>query len=362
LTGSGAPRHCAFMSAALGPVRAAHAFDVARLEGWLAANLADYRGPLAVEQFTGGQSNPTFRLSTPARHYVLRRKPAGVLLKSAHAVDREYRVMTALHGTGFPVPRTLALCLDEAVIGSAFYVMDHVEGRLFWDPTLPGLARAERAAVYDAMNATLARLHLIDYAAIGLADYGRPGNYFARQIDRWSRQYRASETAPIAAMDRLIDWLPANIPPGDETAIVHGDLRLDNLIFHPVEPRVLAVIDWELSTLGHPLGDFAYLLMTWRLDPATFRGLVGSDLAALGIPDEAAMVASYCARTGRAVIPHLDYYLAYNMFRLAAILQGIARRALDGTAASADAHETGARARRVAACGLQQMERARAAG
>jgi aminoglycoside phosphotransferase (APT) family kinase protein len=344
-----------------GPVRPAHAFDVARLERWLDGHVACYRGPLSVEQFTGGQSNPTFRLTTADRQYVLRRKPAGVLLKSAHAVDREYRVMTALHGTGFPVPRTFALCLDDDVIGSAFYVMDCVAGRLFWDPTLPGLAPAERAAIYDAMNQTTARLHTTDFAAIGLADYGRPGNYFARQIDRWSKQYRASETAPIAAMDRLIAWLPDNIPPGDETTIVHGDMRLDNLIFHDTEPRVAAVIDWELSTLGHPLGDFAYQLMAWRLDPDTFRGLVGADLVALGIPDEAAYVAAYCARTGRAGIAHLDYYLAYNMFRLAAILQGIAKRALDGTASSADATATGARAVKVAEAGLLQMERALAA-
>ena len=324
----------------------------------MAANVAGFRGPLAAERFTGGQSNPTFRLTTPDRSYVLRRKPMGALLKSAHAVDREYRVMTALHGTGFPVPRTHALCLDDGVIGSAFFVMDHVEGRLFWDPTLPALPRAERFAVYDAMNAALARLHQVDFAALGLADFGRPGNYFARQIDRWTKQYRASETTPIDAMDRLIEWLPAHIPPGDETAIVHGDFRLDNIIFHPSEPRVLAVIDWELSTLGHPLGDFAYHLMSWRLDPATFRGLMGSDPAALGIPDEAAYVAAYCARTGRAGIAHLDYYLAYNMFRLAAILQGIAKRALDGTASGRDAPETGARARRVAEAGLKQMERA----
>ena len=323
--------------------------------------MPDYRGPLTVEQFTGGQSNPTFRLTTPAQRYVLRRKPMGVLLKSAHAVDREYRVMAALHGTGFPVPCMVALCLDDTVIGSAFYVMDCVEGRLLWDPTLPELARDQRAAIYDALNETTARLHATDYAQIGLADYGRPGNYFARQIDRWTKQYRASESAPIPAMDALIEWLPANIPPGDETSIVHGDLRLDNLIFDPTEPKVAAVIDWELSTLGHPLGDFAYQLMAWRLDPETFRGLAGADLGALGIPDEAAHVAAYCARTGRNGIAHLDYYLAYNMFRLAAILQGIAKRALDGTASSANATETGARARRVAAAGLRQMERALAA-
>jgi aminoglycoside phosphotransferase (APT) family kinase protein len=331
--------------------------DIASLERWLKANVADYRGPLEIERFSGGQSNPTFRLTSPGGRYVLRRKPMGQLLKSAHAVDREYRVMKALHGTGFPVPRMWALCEDDSVIGSAFYVMDYVEGRIFFDPLLPGLAPAERGRIYDAMNEAAARLHRIDYAAIGLGDYGRPGNYFARQIDRWTKQYRASETAPIAAMDQLIEWLPAHIPEGDETAIVHGDMRLDNMIFDPREPRLLAIIDWELSTLGHPLGDFAYQLMSWRLDPDVFRGMAGRDLAALGIPDEPRYVEAYCRRTGRAGIAHLDYYLAYNMFRLAAILQGIAKRALDGTAAAADAVETGARARRVAEAGLRQMER-----
>jgi aminoglycoside phosphotransferase (APT) family kinase protein len=341
-----------------GPVRAGHEFDTAALERWMVAHMPAFRGPLTVEQFTGGQSNPTFCVTAPSGRYVLRRKPMGVLLKSAHAVDREYRVMTALHGIGFPVPHTHALCLDDAVIGSAFFVMDYVEGRLFWDPTLPGLAPTERAAIYDAMNATVAALHRVDYGAIEFGDYGRPGNYFARQLDRWSKQYRASETTPIPAMDRLIEWLPANIPPGDETTIVHGDMRLDNMLFHPTEPRVLAVIDWELSTLGHPLGDFAYQLMAWRLEPDIFRGLAGIDLAARGIPDEVSYVAAYCRRTGRAGIAHLDYYLAYNMFRLAAILQGIAKRALDGTASNADAHDTGARARRVAEAGLIQMEHA----
>src|SRR5579872_5364373 len=256
--------------------------DLASLARWMSDHVAGFRGPLEAERFAGGQSNPTFRLTTQGERYVLRRKPMGVLLKSAHAVDREYRVMDALHGTGFPVPRMRALCLDDTVIGSAFYVMDHVEGRLFWDPTLPELAPGGRARVYDAMNTAIARLHGIDPAAIGLADFGRPGNYFARQIDRWSKQYRASETEPLPAMDRLIEWLPAHIPADEDGreagAIVHGDYRLDNIIFHPTEPRVLAVIDWELSTLGHPLGDFAYHLMSWRLDPATFRGLVGADL------------------------------------------------------------------------------------
>src|SRR4051812_3769077 len=229
------------MSSTVGPVRPGHELNVAALERWMADNVAGFRGPVAVEQFTGGQSNPTFRVSSPSGRYALRRKPMGVLLKSAHAVDREYRVMTALHSIGFPVPRTHALCLDDAVIGSVFFVMDCVDGRLFWDPTLPDLAPTARGAIYDAMNATVAALHRVDVAAIGLADYGRPGNYFARQIDRWSKQYRASETERIAAMDDLIDWLPANIPPGDETAIVHGDMRLDNMIFHPTEPRVAAV-------------------------------------------------------------------------------------------------------------------------
>src|SRR5258706_7219952 len=268
------------MSSTVGPVRPGHELNVAALERWMADNVAGFRGPIAVEQFTGGQSNPTFRVSAPSGRYALRRKPMGVLLKSAHAVDREYRVMHALHGTGFPVPRMHALCLDDAVIGSAFFVMDYVEGRLFWDPSLPELAKPERARVYDAMTETLARLHRTDYAAIGLADFGRPGNYFTRQLDRWTKQYRASETAAIPAMDKLIAWLPANIPPGDESSIVHGDLRLDNTIFHPTEPRVLAAIDWELSNLCHPLGDFAYYLMAWRLEPGTFPGLVCAHLAA----------------------------------------------------------------------------------
>jgi aminoglycoside phosphotransferase (APT) family kinase protein len=336
---------------------APHGIDVAALERWLRANVMEYRGPLEIERFSGGQSNPTFRLTSPGGRYVLRRKPMGQLLKSAHAVDREFRVMQALHGTGFPVPRMRALSEDDAVIGSAFYVMDYVEGRIFFDPLLPGLTPAERGQIYDAMNEAAARLHSIDYTSIGLGDFGRPGNYFARQIDRWTKQYRASETTPIPAMDALIEWLPAHLPPGDETTIVHGDMRLDNMIFDKSEPRLLAVIDWELSTLGHPLGDFAYQLMSWRLGPDVFRGMEGADFAALGIPDEAHYVEAYCRRTGRPGIPHLDYCLAYNMFRLAAILQGIAKRALDGTAAASDAIETGARARRVAEAGLEQMER-----
>jgi len=338
------------------PVQERHRFDPARLEAWLRDHVAGYQGPLAIEQFGGGQSNPTYRLTTPSGRYVLRRKPPGKLLPSAHAVDREYRVITALGKVGFPVPRTYALCLDDAVIGTAFYVMDYVEGRVFWAPTLDELPRAERAAIYDAMNETIARLHGFDPAALGLADYGKPGNYVARQIDRWTRQYRASETEKIEPMDRLIDWLPHNVPPDDRTSVVHGDFRLDNMIFHPREPKVLAVLDWELSTLGNPLGDFAYHAMTWRLPPAAFRGLAGADLAALGIPVETAYRAAYCRRAGRQDIPHWDFYIAYNMFRLAAILQGIMGRVREGTAASLKAADAGARAKVLARLGWEQVE------
>ncbi len=328
-----------------------HRLDVARIERWLEAEIAGFRGPLTIEQFKGGQSNPTYRLSAPSGRYVLRRKPPGKLLPSAHAVEREFRVMRALAGTGVPAPRVFALCADESVAGTAFYVMEHVEGRIFWDPTLPDLKPAARGAIFDSMNEVIVRLHLADFAALGLADFGKPGNYVARQIARWTQQYRASETEPIPAMDRLIDWLPAHLPAGESTTLVHGDYRIDNLIFHPREPRVVAVLDWELATLGDALGDFAYHLMAWRLPPALFRGLAGADLARLGIPGEAAYVASYCRRTGRDGIAHLDFYLAYNMFRLAAILQGIMGRVRDGTAASENARDAGARARAVAEAG-----------
>jgi aminoglycoside phosphotransferase (APT) family kinase protein len=279
---------------------------------------------------------------------VLRRKPPGKLLPSAHAVDREYRVMAALAGTDVPVPRMLALCEDDAVIGTAFYVMEYVEGRVLWDPALPGMTPGERAAHYDELNRVLAALHRVDYAAVGLADFGRFGHYIERQVARWSKQYEAATTERIAAMDRLIAWLPQHLPDADETSIVHGDFRLDNVIFHPTEPRVLAVLDWELSTLGHPLSDFAYQVMAWRLTPQQFRGLGGLDLAALGIPSEQDYVAAYCRRTGRAAIPHWEFYLIFNMFRIAAILHGVLARALQGNAASQDAVETGGRARLVA--------------
>ncbi len=341
------------------PVADAHRFDVAALERFMRDHVADFRGGLRVEQFKGGQSNPTFRLvAADGKTYVMRRKPPGKLLPSAHAVDREYRVVTALAKTGFPVARTHALCTDESVIGAVFYIMDCVEGRVLWDPQLPGMAPTERGAIFDEMNRVIAMLHRVDYAAIGLGDYGKPGNYFQRQIDRWGRQYKASETEPIEAMDRLIDWLPANVPAGEATSIVHGDFRLDNMVFHPTEPRVLAVLDWELSTLGHPLADFSYHAMVWRLSSAEFRGLAGCDLAAMGIPPEAGYVARYLQRTGMAAPSAKDwaFCMAYNMFRAAAIFQGVMARALAGNAASAIAMETGRRARPMAEAGWKQVQ------
>jgi aminoglycoside phosphotransferase (APT) family kinase protein len=341
------------------PVTEQDAFDTDRLAAWMKAHVEGFSGTLQVEKFRGGQSNPTFMVMAGGRKYVLRRKPPGKLLPSAHAVDREYRVIAALAGSDVPVPKTWALCQDDSVIGTMFFIMDCVDGRILWDPSLPGMSPAERGAIFDEMNRVIAALHSVDYAAVGLADYGRPGSYFARQIDRWSRQYRASETERIEAMDQLMDWLPRNIPPGDETSIVHGDFRLDNTVFHPTEPRMLAVLDWELSTLGHPLADFAYHCMGWRLSPGQFRGLVGCDLAALGIPSEAEYVAAYCKRTGRAPIPPRDweFYMAFNMFRLAGILQGIMARALQGNASSADAVEAGKRARPLAEAAWRQVER-----
>ena len=334
-------------------------FEVAALEEYLRGRIDGFRGPIQVEQFRGGQSNPTFRLAAGGRHYVLRRKPAGKLLPSAHAVDREYRVMTALAATDVPVPKTYCLCEDEAVIGSAFFVMDFVDGRVFWDGLLTGRTNAERAGVYDEMNRVIAALHKVDYAAIGLGDYGKPGNYFARQIGRWSKQYQASETEKIEAMDRLIEWLPANIPPEEETTIVHGDFRIDNMIFHPTETRVLAVLDWELSTLGHPLADLSYHLMSWNVPPGIFRGLLGHDLKALGIPEEEEYVARYCKRVGRDPIDpdHWDFYLAYNMFRGAAIVQGVMKRAMDGTAANQHAIQVGKTARPTAEYGWKRVEK-----
>ncbi len=324
-----------------GPVREGAAFNEAALAKWMAHHVPGFGGPLSVEQFKGGQSNPTYKLATPGRTYVLRRKPPGVLLASAHAIDREYRVIAALHATGFPVPRPFGLETDPAIIGTAFYVMEHVTGRIFWEAALPELSKRERAACFDAMNATIARLHSLDPSAIGLGDYGRPGNYFMRQISRWSKQYLEDEAAGrVAAMDRLVDWLPNHVPPGDETAIVHGDFRCDNMIFAPDQPEVIAVLDWELSTLGHPLGDFAYHLMMYRMPEVGVSGLGGVDLDVLGIPAERAYAEAYCRRTGRdpqTLLPHLDFLIAFNMFRLAAIVHGIRGRVARGNAASAHA-------------------------
>lgn len=334
-------------------------FDVAALARYLRAQVEGFSGALEVSRFRGGQSNPTFLLQAGGKRYVLRSKPAGKLLPSAHAVDREFRIIRAMREAGLPVAHAYCLCEDETVIGTMFYVMEHVDGRVFWDPSLPGLTGAERAAIYDQMNEVIARLHGLDYTALGLADYGKPGNYFARQIARWTRQYRASETERIEAMDQLIAWLPDHIPPGDETAIVHGDYRIDNLIFHPGEPRILVVLDWELSTLGHPLADLSYHLMTWHLPAGEFRGLRGKDLDALSIPSESGYVDAYCRRTGRSPIDpgHWDFYLAYNMFRVAGIRQGIMRRALDGNAASQHALEAGRRARNMAEAGWRLAEK-----
>jgi aminoglycoside phosphotransferase (APT) family kinase protein len=319
-------------------VASALAFDTARLEAYLAARLPDFQGPLRISQFKGGQSNPTYLLTTPARRYVLRRKPPGKLLPSAHAVDREFRVISALHSQGFPVAQPVLFGDDTGVVGTPFYVMGHVEGRVIWEPHLPEATPAERAAVYDAMNATLARLHSFDPAALGLADFGRGESYVARQVERWSKQYRASETEKIAEMEELTAWLPAHLPPPAPVRLVHGDYRLDNIILAPSEPKILAVLDWELSTLGDPLADLAYHLMQWDMPPSESGAgtgtLLGHDLTALGIPSRLEYVDAYVARTGLDPRPQLPVYLAYNFFRLAAILQGIVGRVRDGTATS----------------------------
>jgi len=342
------------------PVEERHRFDVDALQQYLKDHIDGLRGPLQVEQFKGGQSNPTYRIAgADGKKYVLRRKPPGKLLPSAHAVDREYRVIHALHATGFPVAKPYVLCEDESIIGTAFYVMDCVEGRVLWDQSLPGMSKGERFAIWDELNRVIAQLHRIDYKAAGLEDFGKPGDYVARQVSRWSKQYQASETRKIEAMDQLIAWLPENIPAASETSVVHGDFRLDNTIFHPEEPRILAVLDWELSTLGDSLADFSYHCMSWHIPPGQFRGIAGLDLASLGIPSEAQYVKSYCERTGRTGIEAStwDYFMAYNLFRMAAILQGIAKRVLDGTAASTHAAEAGSRAPLLADLGWKQVEK-----
>lgn len=335
------------------------ALDVKALSSWLQAHIVGFRGTAAVQRFKGGQSNPTYLMTDAAgTRYVLRKKPDGELLPSAHAINREYRVIAALGDSEVPVARALGYCADASVVGTPFYVMAFIEGRVLWDPALPGCERAERSAIYEDINRVVAALHGVNPAAVGLADYGRSGGFFTRQIGRWTAQYRASVTEPIPAMERLIEWLPAHVPPGDETCIFHGDLRIDNMIFHPSEPRVLAVLDWELSTLGHPLADFAYHALPWRLTAAQFRGMAGVDLAAQGIPDERSYLDAYCRRTGRAPVDpaHWEFYLAYSMFRLAAILQGILKRACDGTASSDEALETGAKARPIAEAAWRQVE------
>src|SRR6266545_3313484 len=322
-------------------VTAALAFDIARLANYLAVLLPGLAGPLSVRQFKGGQSNPTYLIETPARRYVLRRKPPGKLLPSAHAVDREFRVITALSAQGFPVARPLHYCDDASVVGTPFYLMDYVEGRVFWEPDVPDAPAAVRGAIYDSVNSTLAQLHSFDPVALGLADFGRGENYVARQVERWSRQYRASETERNEDMERLIAWLPGHLPPPVPVRLVHGDFRLDNVIIAPSSPEVVAVLDWELSTLGDPLADFAYYLMAWDMPPSPsgvgFGSLAGRDLGALGIPTRSAEVEAYRTRAGLDPGPHLAAYLAYNFFRVAAIMQGIAGRVRDGTATSENA-------------------------
>ena len=350
------------------PVSEKHAFDMDALSQWLSANLEGFKGPLTVEMFKGGQSNPTYKLITPAQSYVMRAKPGPVakLLPSAHAIEREFAVMTGLAGTDVPVPRMHCLCTDESVIGRAFYVMECMQGRVLWDQSLPGMDPAERRAIYTEMNRVISALHTVRFAERGLANYGKPGNYFERQIGRWSKQYVASITQPIAEMDQLMAWLPAHIPADarDEArvSIVHGDYRLDNMMFHPTEPRVIAVLDWELSTLGHPLADFSYHCMAWHIPPGAFRGIGGLDFEALGIPTESEYIRLYCDRTGLTTPDALkadwNFYMAYNLFRLAAILQGIAKRVEAGTASSAQAASSGAGARGLAEMAWKFAQRA----
>jgi aminoglycoside phosphotransferase (APT) family kinase protein len=338
-------------------VRESHRFDVGRLERYLAERIDGFKGPLTVRQFMGGQSNPTYYLATPGGQYVLRRKPPGKLLPSAHAVDREYRVITALAGSGVPVPKTYLLCQDHEVIGTWFYVMECVVGRVLTDPRLPDVPPADRAKMYDSMNEVLSRLHSVDYKAIGLGDFGRTGQYIQRQIHRWTQQYRASETERIESMERLMAWLPEHIPAEDSTTLVHGDFRLGNSIVHPTEPRIIAVLDWELSTLGHPLSDLAYNCMPYRLAADSMEGFEGADLAALGMPSESQYLAAYCRRTGRDGIKDWDFYVAFSMFRLSAIAQGIMGRVVTGTANDPHARSRGARARPLADAGWALVQK-----
>jgi aminoglycoside phosphotransferase (APT) family kinase protein len=338
------------------PVRDAHAMDVPRLERWLDERLAG-AGGLTIRQFRGGQSNPTYLLNTAGGRYVLRRKPPGALLPSAHAVDREFRILNALAGSDVPVPRALVYCEDASVAGTPFYLMEYVEGRIFWDPALPGLGPADRAAIYEEMNRVIAAIHTVDPDAAGLGDFGRRENYVARQIERWSKQYRASELEHIDSMERLIEWLPRHLPPDEPARITHGDFRIDNLIFDRDEFRIRAVIDWELATLGNAFSDFAYHCMPYRMPEALRKGLAGLDLAPLGIPSEQQYVAKYLERTGRSAEPApgaFDFYIAFNLFRLASILQGVAARARLGNASSEHATEAGSLTRPIADLGWAQ--------
>lgn len=332
-------------------------FSVEPLAAYLRAQGLAGSEAVQVVPLSGGQSNPTFRVTVGENAYVLRKKPAGVLAPSAHAIDREYRVMNALQGTDVPVPRMRVYCEDESIVGTPFYLMDFLQGRVFMDPALPGVEPAERSAIYREMGRVMAALHSIDLAAVGLGDYGRTGRYVERQIDRWSRQCRALSVPLDPAILALMEWLPAHLPEGDETTLVHGDYRIDNLVFHPTEPRVIGVLDWELSTLGHPLADLAYHCMAWNVPPTLWRGMDGLDLPALGIPTEAQYLADYAAATGREVQGHWSFYMAYNLFRMAAILYGIAQRAADGSAASADAEETGRKAGPLARLGWEWAQR-----
>jgi aminoglycoside phosphotransferase (APT) family kinase protein len=344
------------------PVDPRYAIDEIALDGWMRANVEGFTGPMQVRQFKGGQSNPTYQLVTPTQNYVLRRKPPGKLLPSAHAVDREFKVISGLYPTGFPVAKPFGLCMDESVIGTIFYIMDSVEGRILWDGTLPDSTKQERGEIYKAKIQTLAALHNTDYQAVGLSDFGKAGSYFSRQISRWTKQYQLSETEKIPEMDRLIEWLPTSIPEGETTSIVHGDYRLDNMILHPTEPRVLAVLDWELSTLGDPLGDFTYHLMNWVMPAGQRSGLGGLDLAELGIPSQEEYTRLYCEATGRASIQNIDWYFAYNLFRLAGIIQGIVGRVRDGTAASDHASDNVDRVKPLALSAYSFAQRAGMAG
>jgi len=339
------------------PILPQHRFDERALEAYLVEHVPELVRPISVSQFIGGMSNPTFLITDSAgKKFVMRKKPPGKLLPSAHAVDREFKVISALHGSGVPVARPYVLCEDESVIGQAFYVMEHVQGRVFRAFMLPDMAPPERAAIYDAMNDAIATLHNVDYRAVGLADFGREGGYCERQVSRWSKQYEASKTEEVPAMENLIRWLPENMPANDETTIVHGDFRLENMIFHPTEPRVLAVVDWELGTLGHPLSDIAYNCLPWHV-PDSHRGFLGDLPPEWGIPTEEEYVAAYCRRTGRSGIDNWPFYVVLSLFRLGAIAQGVYRRGLDGNASSPAAIERGKKARELAEVGWSIVEK-----